>query len=86
MKYEIYFTFKMKPHAEPYTTKRILHRFCMKKADGRKETRYITQLPSGEYISTQEEGKPRVYNRAEPPFRYVGGKRKTRRRRNRASK
>ena len=86
MDYEIYFTFQMKPDVEPHTTKRILSRFCIKKADGSEETRYIMQTPSGEYVSTQEEGKPRVYNRAELPFRYVGGKRKTRRRRNQSSK
>jgi hypothetical protein len=90
MDYGIYFTFTMKDGAEPHTTKRILSRFCMKKADGSEETRYIIRLPTGEYVSTQEEGKPRVYNHAEPPFRYVGGRRKTRRRqrqrRNRASK
>ena len=86
MDYEIYFTFQMKPDVEPHITKRILNRFCIKKADGSEETRYIMQTPSGEYVSTQEEGKPRVYNRAELPFRYVGGKRGTRRRRNRSSK
>jgi hypothetical protein len=75
--YKIYFTSKMKPGYEDYTAKRILHAFCMNTPA---DVRYMTQRPKTfEYISEQENGKPRVYNERAPPFNYSGGRRMTRR-------